>query len=47
MLLPAGLSDYTFDLPLLKVPGRGLDLDMTLHYSANVWTINGAEADFT
>jgi RHS repeat-associated protein len=44
--LLAGSGDANLEVPLLATPGRGLDTNLTLYYSAKVWTVFSSEADF-
>ncbi|MFB3813667.1 MAG: RHS repeat domain-containing protein, partial [Terriglobales bacterium] len=38
-----GSESYTFNIPLLHLPGRaGMDLDLTLYYNSHVWTATDA-----
>ena len=40
----AGVGDFTFSVPLIAGPGRGLDTNLSLYYSAKVWTVTDTAA---
>jgi hypothetical protein len=37
----AGSSSFSYVVPLLNIPGRGIDLSLNLHYNSFVWTQSG------
>ncbi len=41
-----GSQNFNWSLPILSLPGRGLDLDLTLNYNSLVWTKDGAFMKF-
>src|SRR5450432_974 len=34
----AGSSSFSYSVPLFNIPGRGIDLNLNLHYNSFVWT---------
>lgn len=44
-VLPEG-SDFSFAVPIVSLPGRGLDLNLALHYNSRVWTRRGCWVAF-
>jgi RHS repeat-associated protein len=48
---PAGQStegngNYQLSIPLLSLPGRGVDLDLVLRYNSRLWTKSGTQMTF-
>ncbi|HKX29735.1 MAG TPA: RHS repeat-associated core domain-containing protein [Blastocatellia bacterium] len=41
-----GSGNFQFDAPLLKLDGRGIDLDLAFHYNSRVWTKIGSQVYF-
>ncbi len=43
-----GSSSYSYAVPVLHLPGRaGLDLDLTLYYNSDVWTLDSSNNSLT
>lgn len=42
----AGSANFQFTVPILSVPGRGLDLNLALHYNARIWYKSGGKMFF-
>src|SRR6185437_11492926 len=39
---PIGSQSYNKAIPILSLPGRGLDLNLTLYYNSRIWTLDTA-----
>ena len=39
--LVEGSNSFVYDVPLFSLPGRGMNLNLTLHYNSFIWTLNG------
>ncbi len=42
-----GSESYDYPIPILSLPGRGLDLNLTLYYNSRVWTVNSDRTQIT
>ena len=41
-----GNSNFTLSVPVVALPGRGLDLNLALHYNSNLWHKSGRRMRF-
>jgi RHS repeat-associated protein len=39
-----GSQSYNKAIPILHLPGRGIDVDLTLYYNSRIWTVDTANA---
>jgi RHS repeat-associated protein len=39
-----GNNSFTYAVPLFKLPGRGLNLNLALYYNSFIWTVTGTNA---
>jgi RHS repeat-associated protein len=44
---PIGSQSYNKTIPILSLPGRGLDLNLNLYYNSRVWTLDTAASSIS